>query len=86
MLSGMLAGYLLRNRNLSLVPRLVTVAIWALLFLLGMSVGGNRAILDNLHTLGLEALALTAGGVLGSVALAWVVYRVFFVKRSGDEG
>ena len=82
----MLAGYLLRNRNLSLVPRLVTVAIWALLFLLGMSVGGNRDILDNLHTLGLEALALTAGGVLGSVALAWVVYRVFFVKRSGDEG
>lgn len=80
MLSGVVVGYLLRSRQLGLVPRLITVAIWVLLFLLGIAVGLNDAILGNLDTIGLQAFILSVGGVVGSVILAWVVYRFFFSK------
>ena len=47
MLSGVVVGYLLRNKNLSFVPRLITIAIWVLLFMLGLAVGLNDAISEQ---------------------------------------
>lgn len=78
MLSGVLVGYLLRNRHLSFVSKGIMAAIWLLLFLLGVAVGGNEAILGSLDTIGLQALLLSVGGVGGSVVCAWVVYRFFW--------
>lgn len=78
MLSGVLVGYLLRNRNLSFVSKGIMAAIWLLLFLLGVAVGGNEAILGSLDTIGLQALLLSVGGVGGSVVCARVVYRFFW--------
>lgn len=78
MLSGVLVGYLLRNRNLSFVSKGIMAAIWLLLFLLGVAVGGNEAILGSLDTIGLQALLLSIGGVGGSVVCAWVVCRFFW--------
>ncbi len=78
MLSGVVVGYLLRNKRLGLVSRLITVAIWVLLFLLGIAVGLNDAILGNWDTIGWQAFILSVGGVAGSVVLAWVVYHFFF--------
>ena len=78
MLSGVLVGYLLRNRNLSFVSKGIMAAIWLLLFLLGVAVGGNEAILGSLDTIGLQELLLSVGGVGGSVVCAWVVYRFFW--------
>lgn len=84
MLGGVLTGYLLRNRKLGFVQRLITLAIWVLLFLLGIAVGANAGIMDNLGTIGWQALVLSLGGVLGSVVLAWVVYKFFFKANSGN--
>lgn len=78
MLSGVLVGYLLRNRNLSFISKGIMAAIWLLLFLLGVAVGGNEAILGSLDTIGLQALLLSVGGVGGSVVCAWMVYRFFW--------
>ena len=66
MLAGMLAGFLLRKHALEFIRPTITVLIWALLFLLGVEVGGNEDILRGLHTIGLEAVVLTLGGTLGS--------------------
>lgn len=41
MVSGILLGYLFREKNLKFVQKLITLAIFALLFLLGLSVGTN---------------------------------------------
>ena len=54
MLTGMLFGFLLRNKRLSWIHKIITLLIWVLLFLLGIDVGGNEAIIKGLHTLGLE--------------------------------
>lgn len=78
MLCGIVLGYWLRERKLKFVAPLITVAIWFLLFLLGLQVGNDPNIMDNLDTIGWEALLLTVGGVLGSVVCAWGVYRFLF--------
>lgn len=55
------------------VSKAVTALVWLLLLLLGVEVGGNAAIMGNLHRLGLDALVIallaTAGSVAGSVLL-----------------
>ena len=51
MLTGMLLGFLLRNKRLSWIHKIITLLIWVQLFLLGIDVGGNEAIIKGLHTL-----------------------------------
>ena len=51
MLTGMLLGYLLRKRSLHKIHTVITVLIWALLFILGIEVGGNEQIIKGLHPL-----------------------------------
>lgn len=84
MFTGMLLGYLLRKRNLNKIHTIITVLIWTLLFILGIEVGGNEQIIKGLHTIGLEAIVLTAGGTLGSVIAAWALWRVLY-KQKGER-
>lgn len=79
MLTGILVGYLLRNRSfVRYTGKLISATIFLLLFLLGIAVGTNRQIVDNLSVLGLQALVLSFSAVLGSVVCAWAVYRFLF--------
>lgn len=83
MLSGMLLGRLLRNRRMAFLPRVVMFLIWVLLFLLGVEVGANPEIIRNLKSLGVEAFVLAVAGTLGSVVLAWALWR--YAERSGER-
>lgn len=68
MLCGIGTGYLLRNKKMRAIGRVITVLIWLLLFLLGIEVGSNPRIVNGLQTLGLEAIVLTlAGRMCGSL-------------------
>ena len=79
--SGVLLGYLSRKRNLNIVHRIITWLIWILLFLLGVEVGNNEAIIKGLHTIGLEALIITLAAVVGSVLGAWGLWAVISGKK-----
>lgn len=81
MLTGMLLGYLLRKRNLHKIHTVITVLIWALLFILGIEVGGNEQIIKGLHTIGIEAVILTLGGTLGSVVATWALWKALYKKK-----
>lgn len=81
MLTGMLLGYLLRKRNLHRIHTVITVLIWALLFILGIEVGGNEQIIKGLHTIGIETVILTLGGTLGSVVAAWALWKALYKKK-----
>lgn len=81
MLAGMLTGFLLHKYRLGFIHPVITLLIWVLLFLLGMEVGGNDAIIRGLHTIGLEALILTIGGTLGSVIAAKVLWQMLEKKK-----
>lgn len=78
MIAGIILGYMLRDRNLKIVHELITWAIFLLLFLLGITVGANKDVMDNLGTIGYEAMLITLAAVSGSVFCAWCVYRFFF--------
>lgn len=83
MLGGVGVGYLLRNKKLSALSRVITVLIWVLLFLLGIEVGSNPRIVNGLQTLGLEALVLTVFGCMGSILFAWALWK--YVTKGGKS-
>ncbi|MDD6130738.1 MAG: lysine exporter LysO family protein [Prevotellaceae bacterium] len=75
MLSGMCVGRMLRRCPLPHLSRVIILLVWLLLFLLGIEVGMNPHILSSLHSLGLQALWLTLGAVLGSASCARLLWR-----------
>ena len=84
MFCGIAVGYLLRNRNLRVIPMAITLLIWLLLFFLGVEVGENPRIIEGLKDLGLEAVWLSVMGIVGSVLLAWALWR-FIQSRKGGK-
>lgn len=85
MLTGMLTGYLLRNQRLTWIQKIITFLIWALLFLLGIDVGGNQTIIKGLHTLGLEAVIITLAAVAGSTLCAWGLWYLLYIRNRRKE-
>lgn len=67
-----------QQRLLEWADRGTVTAVYLLLFLLGASVGGNETAMESLATLGLQALLLALGSVIGSVLLAFLLYRWLF--------
>jgi len=80
MILGMGIGLFIGNRPkiIKIVGILTSFSIFLLLFLLGIGVGTNDKIINNLHSIGLQALILTLGAILGSLICAYLVYKFFF--------
>ena len=85
MLTGMLLGYLLRSKRLTWIHKVITLLIWLLLFLLGIDVGCNEAIVKGLHAIGLEALIITAAAVTGSTLAAWGLWYLLHTRYQKKE-
>jgi Kef-type K+ transport system membrane component KefB len=77
---GILVGLLFRNVESAtrIVNKTTTVAIYLLLFLLGLKSGADKLIMNNLHTLGLTAFLISFFAIAGSVCTAWLTYVLFF--------
>jgi len=80
MIAGIVVGYLLRQRRLRFIHRLIVILIWLLLFLLGLEVGANEAVINRFGTLGFEAFLLAFAGTLGSVVFAWFLWLTVRTK------
>ncbi|MGL5227650.1 MAG: LysO family transporter [Bacteroidales bacterium] len=78
--SGIIIGYLLRKKEMPFLSKIATVFIWFLLFFLGISVGSNDTLLQNIFILGWDAWVITFGSLLGSLILSKFVYVKFFKK------
>lgn len=85
MLTGMLIGYLLHSKRLTWIHKIITLLIWVLLFLLGIDVGGNEAIVKGLHTLGIEAAIITLAAVIGSILCAWGLWYLLYIRNKRKE-
>ena len=82
MIAGMLLGYFIRKEN-SLTKSVDTIISWLiylLLFVLGISVGINEVILNNINAILLKVVLLTIGAVTGSVIVSYFTYTLFFKK------
>ncbi|MFA8435270.1 MAG: LysO family transporter [Marinifilaceae bacterium] len=80
---GILIGFFVSKypKIIKGADKLTTWSIYLLLFLLGIGVGLNDKIINNLHTIGLQAMILTFGAVVGSILLAWFTYSLFFKNK-----
>jgi uncharacterized membrane protein YbjE (DUF340 family) len=83
MIVGIAVGFAIRKKQslAKLNDKLTLWAIYLLLFMLGISIGANDTIINNLSKLGFSALLIALGGVAGSVAMAWAGYQLWFKKK-----
>lgn len=88
MFAGMLIGFLLRKTVLpGLISRLLLPIICALLFAMGVLIGANHMVMDNLHTLGLHGVILALATTAASALCVALICRLFpDKKRAGDMG
>ena len=78
---GGVAGFLLRKYRIASLSPTIQVVICLLLFFLGLELGSDRALLGKIGSLGLQAGAITVGALLGSLFLAYGIYRLFFKQH-----
>jgi uncharacterized membrane protein YbjE (DUF340 family) len=80
-------GYLLRSKKrvLKINGKASLWVIFLLLFFMGISVGSNPKIMENLDTIGLRGFQLALVAVFGSVLLSWVVYKLFFKSAEHER-
>lgn len=84
MAGGMLLGYLLRQKKqvIRTVERLTIWSIFLLLFLMGLSIGHDPQIFNNLPSLGLTALIISGAGIAGSLFAALILWKYLLKKKS----
>lgn len=85
MFLGIGIGYGLRNwAILQKTEKTISLTIFLLLFILGVSIGSNSLIVNNLGKFGWQAIILAVSGVLGSLLAARLVLQLFF-KKGGKQ-
>lgn len=87
MTAGFLIGYLLRHKKglVQIANKSTLWVIFVLLFFMGLSVGGNAEIMQNLDTIGMRGVALSLAAVFGSVVLSLPVYLLFFKSKNRER-
>ena len=82
LLLGISIGYLFRKKQdlIKTADKLLLWSIYLLLFLLGISVGSNKTIIQNFAEIGFKAIVLSLSGVLVSIFLSYIVYRFLWKK------
>lgn len=80
---GCAIGYAIRGKTRIVVleRQITNISIYALLFLLGVSVANTPGIFDNFMSLGIPALTLSISGVLGSCICASLANRWITLDR-----
>lgn len=81
--AGICAGFIWRRiKAFSHVGKAVSLTVFVMLFFLGVEIGSDEHVLENLSTLGLRAFVLAVAGVAGSVILSMLLYKALFRKET----
>lgn len=85
MFTGVAIGYLFKNISfLKKTEKTISCTIVLLLFILGISIGSNKQIIDNLGTFGWQAVIIAVSATCGSILASWMVLKLFF-KKGGKQ-
>jgi Membrane protein of unknown function (DUF340). len=87
MVIGGIIGYIFKSKSsfIRIAERLCSLIIFLLLFSLGLSVGKNEAVMNNISKLGLLSFGIAVVAVAGSVLCAYFTYKIFFKKIKSEE-
>ncbi|MFA7116273.1 MAG: lysine exporter LysO family protein [Bacteroidales bacterium] len=76
---GLFLGIFLRKVNSIYLNRIITGIIWLLLFIMGIEVGSNPDVVNNLGKLGIDALLISLAASLGSIFTSYIMWR--FIRK-----
>ncbi len=79
---GSVLGFLLRDREkiVKISSKLLMFSLYILLLFLGISIGKDEKIMENLPILGVNSMLISIFGILGSSFFAYLFYT-FFMKK-----
>ena len=81
MFTGVAIGYLFKNLSfLRNTEKTISYTIILLLFILGLSIGSNKLIIDNLAAFGWQAAVIALSATCGSILASWMTLKLFFKK------
>lgn len=84
--AGICAGFIWRRiKAFSHVGKAVSLTVFVMLFFLGVEIGSDEHVPENLSTLGLRAFVLAVAGVAGSVILSMLLYKALFRKETENR-
>ncbi|MDO5570315.1 MAG: LysO family transporter [Bacteroidales bacterium] len=82
MILGIIFGRIIRkNKKAGIFSKSIFPIVLVLLFFMGISIGNNKLIMDNLSTLGWEALIITLGALTGTLIGAFCIWKYFFKSK-----
>ena len=83
---GILTGVVLKHQKsiIKVSSKLTDVSVYLLLLFLEISIGANDDVWNNLSTIGVTALAISVMGIIGSVLVSFVVFKLFFSKKDNQ--
>lgn len=58
------------------IQKIGILALFLLLFFMGISLGADAQIISSLPTVGLKAIFISLGTILGSIACVWLVTKL----------
>lgn len=81
---GFLLGYKLNlsDRIVKLNGKIQTLALFALIFVMGMGIGSNREVLNSIPTIGVRAFVYAAICIIFSVIVVYIFS--FFIEKKGE--
>lgn len=84
MFLGIISGYIFKNVNaLKNVEKTISITIFALLFILGVSVGSNKMIINNLGEFGSQAFIIALMSLSGSLLATALIIKLF--RKGGNK-
>lgn len=83
LLGGFVVGKIFSNKHLlfKYLPKTQLIVILLMLFALGLSVGVNQSVMNNISQLGLQALVIALLCIGGSLIMAWLFWEISFRKK-----
>ncbi len=86
LISGFLIGRLFTdNPVIVFSKKLISPIVLALLFFMGVLIGANENLLSNFAQLGLNALIIVTGALVGTISLTIVFGRLLSKKQIQKE-
>lgn len=79
---GVFLGWISKRLMFSWINRVITALIWLLLYILGLEVGANEKIVNDIYHLGIEALVISVTGMLGSIFAVLLLEKFVLNKKT----
>lgn len=77
-LVGIGCGYfVLPPEVVSSMDQVTSISLFVLIFLVGIDIGGNKKLIEDLKNLGLKVLLIPCGGVIGSLLGGLIIGTIF---------